>query len=290
MSLENRILKFTLPYITALSILTGSALAQNPDSMYHFMLGNLYKNEGNLECATKNYYEAFNHDEKSSYLNNIIAETLIQQGKFELASFYLKNAIELDNEFLNAHRNMATIHISNDDYKNAFKEVSFIISRNPNDSLALLFAGESKSKLKELEEAKIYLKKVITLEDPLEKHRTHKIFASQSLGNIYFTENKLDLAIEYLTLSNFLLDKDNPVDRSIKYHNLSTITFSYYLTKDYKKAKECLDYLLVTINNEKEESIIPDIEVIQDFINENNLIDKIERAIIEENLKNQKDK
>ncbi|MFH0936486.1 MAG: hypothetical protein V1815_02305 [Candidatus Woesearchaeota archaeon] len=278
MNLENRVLKLALS-LTAFSVFTAATVFAKPNSysMYHFILGNLCENEGNLKCAQENYIKSLNCDE-SPYLQNAIGRILVKDRKLDLALVYFKNSTNLDDEFIDAHKSIASINIMQKDYNDALNEAYFILSRNPNDSLALRYVGESKFNLKDFPEAKKHFKKVISLKD----NTLDCMLSYYRLGIINFQENNFNDSINNLKQLLSLVDEDNPNDRLIAYESICFISLSHYSLKDYQNAKDNFMSLNFALEHEENKAIV---EYIYNIIKKQKLIDKLKEVTEEENIK-----
>lgn len=244
----------------------------NPESMYHFMVGNLHRENDEMGKAFESYREAYKHDPNSPSICNGIGEVLMKEGKFDPAASYFRDAIRLDKDFLPAHNNLSSFYIVQNKFSKAFEEANFVLSRKPEDSDALRHAGESKFGLKNLPEARAYFEKLVHLSDVSD---SNSMFAYHRLGFISLKEKKLGDGIDYLQKSNNLVDIHNPADRMVGYDNLFLISLTQYSMGNYAEAKTNLKYLLKALSEEKVDYIK---KAILDMIADSNLIEKVIEA------------
>ncbi len=246
----------TLPLITSLYFITPDhnvALAEpNQESTYHYLVGNLKRDNGEFREAFESYTKAIENDKGSAYLNNAAGEVLMQDDYLDYASTYFSRAISLDPDFLEARKNLTQLYILRGDFEEALKEVEGIIQKKPEDPLALGFAGEVMYQTEKLEEARKYFEMVTKLSSAKQEGVT----AHYRLGKISLKEKKPKKAIEDFEKALSLVNKYDPTNRFIEYQSRVKIAESYSQIKEYERAKEELNKLQHELNNEEVENLV----------------------------------
>ncbi|MEM4244908.1 MAG: tetratricopeptide repeat protein [Candidatus Nanoarchaeia archaeon] len=289
MKLEERVLKSELLkkcFFTAFSAYaafhfsnTQPAFAQpSSEAMYHFLVGNLQRKNDDLDAAFRSYLKAYNLEPHSATICNSIGEVLFEDGKFDFAFLYFRDAVNIDREYLPAHRNLASYHLVKFDYPKLLFEAEFILSRKPDDTTALRYAGDATFHMKRYDESKEYFKKIISLD----KNDPDVMYAYHKLGLLTFEEEKFKDAIDLLKKSTSMADKENPADRMIAYRSYFFISLSQYIMKDYDEALDSLTRLIKSLLGEKDKEVSK--EVIE-MIEESRLMERIDEAIQKKNRK-----
>ncbi|MFH1331869.1 MAG: hypothetical protein ABIH63_01140 [archaeon] len=223
----------------------------NSRSMHSFIAGRLLENEGRLNDSLKSYFDALDNDSTSATILNSIAEVYIRRDLPGMALFYLRDAVKHDPEYLEARSNLAGVYVSNTDYTKGLEHAIFVISRKPDDVLALNSAGESYYKMHNFSESRKYFGKTVELDT----HEPSAMFAWHRLGMMDFSESKFRDAIDKLKRSIWRVNNNSPDDRLIVYQNLYYITISYYTLEEFDEAKNHLDFLYAALKYERNPSV-----------------------------------
>jgi len=223
----------------------------NSRSIHSFIVGNLLEREGKLDDALKSYFDALDNDPTSVTILDSIAEVYIKRNNPQMALFYLRDAVKHEPEYLEARSKLAGVYVTNSDYDKGLEHALFVISRKPDDVLALNSAGESYYKMRNFTEAKKYFGKTVELDND----ESSSVFAWHRIWMMDFSEGKFRDAIDNLKRSIWRVDNNSPDDRLIVYQNLYYITISYYNLEEFDEAKNHLDFLNAALGYERDEYV-----------------------------------
>lgn len=151
---------------------------------YHYMMGDKYFFEDNLESAVTEYVKASIYDSNSSQIRLKIASCFIQAEDFESAAVNIKKAIELDPENTEAKLVYAQVLVEQTKYSKALELCKEILNNEPYNARAVHCYSTMLIVLDKDSEAKIVLKNYLKQNPEDEK-------AYYGLGLLYANESDL---------------------------------------------------------------------------------------------------
>lgn len=182
------------------------AIGQNPEySQAYSFISKIYQTKGDIEAARSNRLNAFKYNPlfrmEPLYLNskNKKAQELFLQAILNnQGEAFLKQAIELDGDFISAYYYLGLIYFKNGDWQKAIECMNKVIALDPGQEdpyweLGAIYGGiySSQGETAALDSSMQNFEKAIKLNPYI-----HELYASLALS--YFSKGNFDKAIEII--------------------------------------------------------------------------------------------
>jgi len=221
-----------------------------------------------FSCAPsqKKIQEQQEKDPQYQYKNSMLC---MNYGLYDEALKYIKKTLILDPQHFPSYNLQGLAYSSKNEKQEAIKSFQKCIEINPNFSEAHHNLGVVYEELGQIDQAEQEYKKAFEIDENYN--------ASYQLAKIYYTQNKLELALEYvdkslnkfrmslfaLNLKGLLLDRLGRSSEAIEYFlqalkiapneiNMRfNLAYAYFNNKEYGKAKDILERLLKEAKDKK---------------------------------------
>lgn len=165
---------------------------------------------------------------------------------------FLERTLSMDQDYMDAVGTLAFIYVSQKKYDLAVVQYDKILTKDPENSTALFYAGFGNYILERYESAKAHYKKLII-------HRPNILQAYQIIGQIYSLQDSIDQGRYYgnklVELADSAATADKADAKKVIQHNAMSIS-GYRMLASFdwkeKKVKESIDRLEKAVSYEKE--------------------------------------